>query len=188
LFIYNDFEIILKANKHKPKFFKKINKVGFITNKFITLEIETKVSNNKLEAICISIFYGKIIKSFFVSYFIYNKEMLEEAIKYLIKPKYNNYKIYAHNLAMFDVIFLMNTLIKLSDKRSIKNREGVLIEINCKFGNINLTFRDSYLLLPSSLDKLGKAFINEDKKLFPYDFVNYSELSYEGIVPDIKFF
>ena len=45
LFIYNNYEVIFKAVKHIPKFLTKINKVGFIKNKFITLDIETKVIN-----------------------------------------------------------------------------------------------------------------------------------------------
>jgi hypothetical protein len=39
--------------------------------------------------------------------------MLEASIKYLMKRKYDNYKIYLHNLSYFDGIFLLKIFIKL---------------------------------------------------------------------------
>lgn len=53
---------------------------------------------------------------------------------------------------------------------------------------MKLTFRDSYWLLTSSLDKQGKALLNESKKYFPYDFINVSDLNYIGEVPSKELF
>jgi len=40
--------------------------------------------------------------------------MLRSAIKYLMKPKYNNYRIYIHNFSFFDAIFLLRILSELT--------------------------------------------------------------------------
>lgn len=188
LFIYNDYQLIFKAKKHYPSFLKKVKKVDHLSNKLMTIDIETKVTNGKMEAICISIFDGKIKKSFFIDDFLTSEEMIIRAIKYLNKPKYNGFKVYAHNFSSFDAIFILSRLVK-NAKLEIKNRDGVLIEIKCRFSrNVSITFRDSYLLLPSSLDSLAKNFIKENKNLFPYDFVNKTNLDYNGDVPNISYF
>jgi hypothetical protein len=54
-----------------------------------------------------------------------------------------------------------------------------------------LYFRDSLLILPSSLKKLGEAFESDVRKsIYPYKFVNDESisLSYEGAVPSFNFF
>ena len=43
-------------------------------------------------------------------------------------------------------------------------------------------------MLPSSLGKLADQFNVESKGIFPYDFVNNSNLDYEGPVPEFKYF
>jgi len=186
LFIYNEFSTIFKAKKHIPKFLRPVHKKDHLSNKLITLDIETKVNNGKMDAICISIYDGKITKSFFIDDFISSEDMIIHAIKYLNKPKYNRYKVYAHNFACFDAIFILSRLVKMC-KVDVKIRNGVLIEIKCTFSkNVSIKFRDSYLLLPSSLDSLAKSFINSDKNLFPYDFINITNIDYTGEVPNIK--
>jgi DNA polymerase type B, organellar and viral len=50
-----------------------------------------------------------------------------------------------------------------------------------------LTFHDSYLLLPSSLNKLSKAFkVYSPKDIFPHKFVSNLNLTYTGSVPEYK--
>lgn len=39
--------------------------------------------------------------------------MIKASILFLCKPKYNNYRIYAQNLAYFDAIFLLKILVQL---------------------------------------------------------------------------
>jgi len=53
-----------------------------------------------------------------------------------------------------------------------------------------IIFRDSYLLLPSSLRKLAKSFNVEDKTFFPFKFVNNTNvnLDYIGDIPSIDMF
>jgi hypothetical protein len=117
--------------------------------------------------------------------------MLEASIKYLMKRKYHNYKIYLHNWSYFDGVFILKLLSNLSDKITIKKREGRLIDVRFTYGkNYHLYFRDSYLILQSSLRKLAKSFNVENKGIFPYEFVNCKHISldYKGNVPKFKFF
>ena len=114
-----------------------------------------------------------------------------ESKKYLMKRKYHGYKIYHHNFDKFDSIFLLNNLINLSDKIYPILRYGNLIELRFKFNKqYILYFRDSYLLLTSSLSKLAKNFNVENKGLFPFDFVNESHipLDYVGSIPEYKYY
>ena len=114
--------------------------------------------------------------------------MLIDCIKSLMLRKYHGYKIYLHNLGNFDGIFLLNILTELSDRVSPIINNGKIISIKFKFcnGKYTLHFRDSFLLLPSSLAKLAVAFDVEDKGKFPYNFVQLNNLNYEGSVPDKK--
>ena len=59
--------------------------------------IETKTVNNKMEVICLSKYDGKISKSFFLSNYKNVKDMIKNSILFLLKRKYNKYKIYFHN-------------------------------------------------------------------------------------------
>jgi hypothetical protein len=54
----------------------------------------------------------------------------------------------------------------------------------------HINFRDSFLILPSSLRKLAKAFNVENKGYFPFRFGNdpVVSLQYEGLTPNISFY
>jgi hypothetical protein len=73
-------------------------------------------------------------------------------------------------------------------------RDGRIIDLKLSFDYYNtkfvLFFRDSYLLLPSSLSKLDINFNVENKGIFPYSFVNDNIISlyYLGTVPDYIYF
>jgi hypothetical protein len=102
--------------------------------------------------------------------------------------KYDNYKVYIHNLAGFDGIFLLKILAKLGQVKPIIHNEKI-ISIGFKFNGYNLTFKDSLQMLIVSLRTLGKAFgVNSQKTIFPYDFVNENNLDYIGTIPDLKYF
>jgi|ERR1700731_114700 len=140
---------------------------------------------------CISIYDGKELKSFYILDYKDSNEMMSESIKYLMKRKYHGYKIYHHNFGKFDSIFLLNNLINLSDKIYPILRNRNLIELRFKFNKqYILYFRDSYLLLTSSLSKLAKNFKVEKKGLFPFEFVNESHipLDYVGPIPEYKYY
>jgi len=97
--------------------------------------------------------------------------MLEHTIKYLMSSKYHGYKIYIHNLSHFDGVFLLRILSKLNDDIKPTIRNGKIIELRFKYDKdekgkykYTLYFRDSLLLLPSSLAKLTVNFNLNNKE------------------------
>jgi hypothetical protein len=138
---------------------------------------------------CVSIYDGKIISSYYLSDYKNSEELIISALTSIMVRKYNGYNIYIHNIAKFDKIFLFKYLVKLGPVKPIIHN-GRIISINFNFGNkYSLHFKDSYLLLLSSLRKLTKSFnVEIQKSIFPYFFVNENNLNYIGEVPNIKYF
>lgn len=146
---------------------------------------------------CIGLFDGKKKKSYYLTDFKNSGEMITTFLKDLLtNVKYHNSIVYAHNLSKFDGIFILKYLyqvaISLRFKVNIIKRESDIINIVLlsEANDFTITFRDSLLLLPSSLRKLAKSFGVQNKSIFPYDFVNNPnlELNYVGSVPDFKYF
>ena len=146
----------------------------------------------------ISYYDGKVSRSFYLADYNNNVDlMLNRCIKSLLIPDYDGYKIYVHNLANFDSVFLMKALVKLGQVQPIINK-GRLISIKLKGSpgktkpEVTLQFLDSYQLLLVSLSKLGEAFsCNVNKGIFPHDFINQGNmgtLNYFGPVPAKEFF
>jgi hypothetical protein len=109
----------------------------------------------------------------------------------LCRPKYKNYKIYLHNFSKFDGIFLLKHLASFLSEGAIVDpiiHDGKLIQISFYFNECLIYFRDSYLLLPSSLNSLCKSFnlsIELSKTIFP---ILFNNIDYEGSVPDFNYF
>jgi len=85
---------------------------------------------------------------------------------------------------------MLRILAKLGEIKRPIIRDNRLIKIPFKFDKSGmLYFIDSYLLLPNSLDKLGKSFNVENKGIFPILFFNKPniDLNYIGEVPDLKY-
>jgi len=102
--------------------------------------------------------------------------------------KYDNHRIYIHNLANFDAIFLLKILAKIGFCKPLIHNDRI-ISIQLIFGDHVIYFRDSQQILIGSLAKLGKSFkVETIKSLFPYFFVNESNLDYIGSVPNMNFF
>src|SRR5271156_660750 len=194
-YIFIDGNLILKKIHKQVKFIKKIISQSFISKNFVTMDLETRVIDGIMTPYCVSSYDGKKAISFYLADFNNPDDMLKASLKYLLRPKYHNYKVYIHNFSFFDAIFLIRIFSELTDI-PIKPimRDGRIIDIKFIFTinniNFNLFFRDSYLILPSSLRKLAINFNVENKGVFPYAFVNYINipLDYIGIVPDIKYF
>jgi hypothetical protein len=219
LFIDGKLEVVkYKSIKFKTNYLKPINKDKKIINKFITLDMETMVINNEHipYCICFSVYNSSIERlttySFYLTDYPDHKEMIRELIINLLRPKYSGYIIQVHNLSNFDGIFLFKSLCNLSteidvDSQFVKNmgkiniipvlREDKMININVKFGpnsKYNISFRDSYLLLPLSLEELAKQFnVKHLKTSFPHNFLNDKlnkklDLNYIGKIPDVTYF
>jgi hypothetical protein len=190
-------EIVKITDKKDIKFISKIKEDSLIINNIITLDLETisKLVNNEevLQVISCCIYDGVNKTSFYLSDYKSSDDLLINAINSLLIDKYNNYKIYIHNLSSFDGIFLLRILAKLHNTKLIPIiKDDKMIALNLKFGKNKITFHDSMLLLPSSLDKLSKAFnVINKKSIFPIKWLlnnpNFS-LAYIGAVPEIKYF
>jgi len=196
VYYYKDGELVFKQVERKCKFLTKVTGSSHISNKFVTLDIETRTLNGKMKPYCVSIFDGFILQSFYLAAYtdLDSDSMLKDAIYFLMRKKYHQYKVYVHNFSHFDGVFLLGVLSSLSDNIRPIIRDGRIINLSFTFGEgktkYKLYFRDSYLLLPDSLRKLGINFKVENKGLFPYKFVNDDKigLNYKGAVPSIETF
>jgi len=126
--------------------------------------------------------------SFYLTDYSSSEDMIINAFKDLLVKKYDNYKVYIHNLSNFDGIFLLKILVKLGYCQPIIHNDRI-ISIQLNYGDYVISLRDSQQLLIGSLANLAKSFnVQVLKSIFPYDFVNENNLDYIGEVPDIKFF
>jgi len=185
-FYFENNKQVLSTVDLKTKFISKTKNVKTLTNNFITIDIETIINNGLLTPYLIAFFDGKNLFSFYLSDYNSVEGMMLDCLKSILIRKYDGYKIYAHNLAKFDIIFLLKYLVKLgSIKPVIHNGKIISLTINFgKNGGYQVEFKDSLLLLLGSLDSLSKSFKVENKKIiFPHLFVNENNLNYIGLVP-----
>jgi DNA polymerase elongation subunit (family B) len=152
------------------------------------MDIETFLKDGVHIPYVITWYDGKNIFSYYLTNFKSSNEMIIQTFKDLMVKKYDNYKIYIHNLSGFDGIFLLKILAELGSVKPIIHH-GDLISIDFKFKGYNIIFRDSQQLLITSLRSLGKVFaVETQKSIFPYRFVNENNLNYIGSLPDFKYF
>src|SRR5216684_919584 len=149
--------LILKTIKRSTNYLKSLKIDKKLNNNFITLDIETQTINNIMTPYCICFYDGKSSKSFYLSDYKDNQEMLLYAITSLLKRKYNGYKVYVHNLSNFDGIFILKILSSIDNIKLFPViKDDKMIDIKLTYSNFskyNISFRDSLLMLPSSLKK-----------------------------------
>jgi hypothetical protein len=153
----------------KTKFIAKTSKSKNSVNNFLTLDIETFVHDNTLIPFLICFYDGKRSYSFGLGDYKNVEAMILDCLKQVLTRKYNNYKVYIHNLAKFDIIFLLKYLVKVGSlKPVIHNGRIISLKINYgKNGEYQLEFKDSFLLLPSSLSDLSIGFkVEKNKTIF----------------------
>lgn len=201
-FIYISGELIVQKTTKKVSFLTKVKRDIINSKKYITMDLETRVINGVMTSYCVSIYDGKEFKSFYILDYtdkfsnssLAEKAMLKDSIFYLMKRKYNNYRIYLHNFSKFDSVFLISVMSDLSNQIKPIIREGQIIDLRFKFAQkYSLYFRDSLLILPGSLRSLAENFgakNTELKGVFPYRFVNNSniKLNYVGPIPAFSYF
>jgi hypothetical protein len=191
IFYFENNHEILFTKEIKTKFISKTKNVKTLTNNFITIDIETIINNGLLSPYLIAFYDGKNLSSFYLSDFESVEQMMLTCLKSLLIRKYDGFKIYAHNLAKFDIIFLLKYLLKLATIKPIIH-SGKIISLTVNYGEngqYKIEFRDSLLLLLSSLDSLSESFKIENKKsIFPHLFVNENNLNYIGNVPTFNNF
>ena len=181
--LYLDYKNITKARLAKK----------FIMN-MLTLDIETYKNKDKTMSVyCISIYDGKNCFSYYLTDYNSINDLMQTLLNKLFSREYAQKTIYIHNSSNFDLIFLLKYIV---------NRKGILLEplikdgkfinLKVKYGpnfNYYVNFKDSYLILPDSLENLTKNFKVENlKSTFPHDFVKETNLNYIGKVPSFYYF
>jgi hypothetical protein len=190
-YIFENGAQVLFTKLIKTKFIAKTNKHTKLIDNFITLDIETFINENGLTPYLISFCDGKNSYSFGLWNYNNSEEMILDCLNSVMSRKYNGYKVYVHNLAKFDIIFLLKYLVKVGNLQPVIHNDRI-ISLTVKYGKNNkyqIQFKDSYLILLASLSKLSSAFqVENEKSVFPHFFVNENNLNYVGEIPELKFF
>lgn len=105
---------------------------------------------------------------------------LEELFEEILQEKYKRYKILAHFGGGYDFIFFADYFKRNNIHYSVISSGSRIIQINVivpkdEDKEFHIMFWDSFSLMPSGLDKLGKLFLGKGKARI--DISNYSELS-----------
>jgi hypothetical protein len=103
-------------------------------------------------------------------------------------PRGSKAVIYAHNLSGFDGVFLVRHLIGLGKVEPLlfnSKLMAIKLKLHKPVGPIkSIVFKDSYLMLPNSLNSLCSAFnIAEPKTHFPY---SLNDIFYVGLFPKLE--
>lgn len=197
---------VLLFSSNKPTRFIKGKKLSQkIDTKIRTLDIETYVDLEGKQIPYLIAYYDGAASCSYTFYSTdYNSpdDMIKACVTSLFVPKYHKHKIYIHNLANFDGIFLLRNLVTFGNLNVLLN-QGKLISIELKTftkdntedntsleeEKIEICFRDSYKILLAGLKKLGKSFkVQDQKTIFPYKFVNDHDLDYIGKIPSFEYF
>nr|WLF85175.1 hypothetical protein [Amanita phalloides] len=111
-------------------------------------------------------------------------EKLQDFFAQFIKPKYNKYVLYAHNMSTFDGIFIIEALLEATIAAENPNcrikpiiKENKIISVGIDYGwdeeigrfRYHLDIHDSLLLLLSSLEKLSNTFLSDNPEIHKLD-------------------
>lgn len=181
--------------KVNTRFLTPIAKEYIHKDKFITMDIESYRENNCHIPYACGFYDGKKVKLYYSTNFKDWREMINVMIDDIMIPKYAGYRVYAHNFNKFDSAFLFRIIQAKHKVSNVLPRNTGLLSFTATAYNakskksFNLKFCDSIALLPFSLAYLGESFkVDVCKDVFPYDFVNASNLHYIGALPDYKYF
>jgi len=98
-------------------------------------------------------------------------KIVKKALKSLMSKVRNNY-VYTHNFSNFDSYFLLQGMKKMGFQiLDVYTKGFSVIFVRAKYKSRMFYFKDSYLLLPSSLSSLGKL-TGYDKDQFTLSLVN----------------
>lgn len=100
----------------KPtRYIRKVKTNKRINKKVLVLDIETYLNDSLQIPYLISYYDGSACKSFYLTDYNSPNDMIKACISDLLQAKYHKHKIYIHNLANFDGIFLLKNLVALGD-------------------------------------------------------------------------
>ena len=156
---FMDGEILLRKKEIPAKPFTPLNKEKLIINdKFITMDIETITVDKKVKPYLINAYDGR---QHITTYKDNETELFKEFITKLIdqveESSPNRIFVYAHNLSTFDGILILKHLFQFGKVEPLIFN-GKLISIKIIVNKTTIIFKDSMLLLPSSLRELGGSF------------------------------
>jgi len=153
---------------------------SFGINKVFSFNIKTELSNNWINVYAIGI-YSPFFNNGGPYVMIKKDTPNDEFIKFILDALPNKSIIFAHNLN-FDGRFILDYCENNKIKYKIRLLKGKIIRIIAIFKKnnkkIKFIFRDSYVLLPFSLEKLTEGFEVQHKKL---------KLDYEIGIDDPRF-
>ena len=184
--VYVNGEMASNESKLDNAYIKKLNKTSNLSDKFLTLDLETQGMSKGLRnpaipgtveqfLVSIGIYDGNISKSWYITDYLSPDAMVDHCLNYLLQS-YNGYIIYVHNLSGFDVVYLLNSISKFGNDAEVILKDNKFISITIKVGNRRIILRDSLLILPSSLSKLGKSFNVGTKIEFDFNTFNNASL------------
>ncbi len=161
----------------------------------ITYDLETYTdSDGVMVPYCACLYDGTESASFYLSDYANPTAMLTASVEYIFNHHGKNKpKVYVHNLANFDGVFIIKVLAELGGCKPVINDGRIIsIEMTSVDSDLNptsFTFLDSLQILPASLDSLAKSFgVATQKSIFPYDFAREETINYRGFVPDYETF
>jgi hypothetical protein len=130
------------------------------------------------------------MRTYYLTDYKSSYEMLLQALIELLD--FNpNAKVYIHNFANFDYMFLIKVLFEnFTVKPYFKDNKVINLVYHHKDNEkIKIYLYDSYLILPSSLRTLASKYkVSDQKGYFPYEMVNENNLNYIGPTPSISLF
>jgi hypothetical protein len=164
-FYLKDGEVVLTVTDKKTKYLKPLDVKKQKAIKIATFDIETLLKDGEMVPFLYSMYDGKDRFSWFTS-------SPQPLFDQLLRRKYTGYHVYAHNLSSFDAVFILKYIASLKNnyKVNIIKRDSNIIAIKIvnRKKNISITIKDSYLLLPASLNSLSTSFKCKDpKKVMP---------------------
>lgn len=181
-------DIFSIATKPYESHIKPKRKYNVSAHDFITFDIETYSDINGFQ-----IPYAAGFKSANRHGIYYNTaDPVNDALLDIFEHAPDNTIIYAHNFSGFDGRYILSILYQNNYKVEIINNGydilGVIAHVKINNKKKKFIFKDSYKLMPLSLDSLAKSFGLIGKSHIPYDFINADTLKYIGPKPSIKFF
>jgi len=157
------------------------------------MDIESIRVDNKVKPYLINSYDGR---HYLTSYNHNEKELFREFLTKLINqiqqtsPTHsvsspsNKIFVYAHNLSTFDGVLMLKHLFQFGRVEPLIYN-GKLISIKLIVNKTTIIFKDSMLLLPSSLSELCKSFnLEQNKGLFPF---NLMDIYYTGSFPRFEY-
>ena len=120
-YVYNNGKKVLTQTRKKAKYFTKLTYCKRLTYNFITMDLETKSIFGTLVPYCVSIFDGTKSYSFYITDYSSSEEMLKASLLFILKRKFNKHRVYLHNFAYFDGVFLLKIISSIVESKKNKS-------------------------------------------------------------------